>query len=841
MKNDNAKTHAHEQNSDGETVRGSYRVDLPDGRIQIVSYVADDNGYRADVRYEGKSLHYTPVVYKEAKARNSYFKSAPEPEVCTQKTSPDSYKTEKNNQEEAKNLEYTVNTYTEKPFSEPPVTEYSLKDDYRSKESSYQVPPRRESVVYEHAKTPENPYLEPPIVDHLVKNDYHSKESTPRRGSVVYHPDDSEIQWHREHRPRKSPRISRPRNIIEKPLVEKESAQSQDGIKINEFEDISKKTNDYFPSRTKTDVPFTSSERTIDISTIESTQSPKVIKTSEDFISKFISFEEKMDADYDDVTEKPTESLVVSRWNNRNIERVPTRAIVAEKTAKTTRGRNSVAEVTENTRKSPVFRTSSNRQSIVNDLTQPEQKDATEPTRSSLTKYNSGLERSRNTINKPISKVNTPLQETTEQSNKQDTERATNGVDKSIYSVLRPKMLKPNIFESPSDKIKYETSDGTESTTESRVSVTKNLEIVNLMGETLENDAHRQTTKPNKVYQFTSTTSKPRVSHITSDLTTTKPTKFNLFTLTTSKPRVHYLTTESTSATSKPNKVYNFTPITTSKPYVSQFNSVSSTTTNSNQVKHFTPTTTIPKVDYLTSESTLTTTQRSQVYRFPTRTPKPSVRYFTSDSTTTTTEPNVPVPYHFTPTTKIPKVYYFTPDSTPVTTLPKVYYFTPNTEHLPIPILNSEKPKEGEINWDPLEPESNFEDLLFETPWEDTGLVDTLPNDKTLEEASVTVPGGTFELSDTSDVTRNPLEEVSKSSETIVETDTAIEDLLFETAWKDEKDSSVVVTTKDISQEENIGLQSLPLIQTESNSASRKQYAHGVLYGGNGQIYVHKP
>jgi len=545
VKNDNAKTHAHEQNSDGETVRGSYRVDLPDGRIQIVSYVADDNGYRADVRYEAKSLHYTPVVYKDAKARNSYFKSAPEPEVYTQKPSPDSYKTEKNNQEEAKNLDYTVNTYTEKPF-EPPVTEYPPKDDYRSKESSYQVPPRRESVVYEHTKTPENPYLEPPVVDHLVKNYYHSRESTPRRGSVVYHPDDSEIRWHREHRPRKSPRISRPRKLIEKPMVEKQSAQSQDGIKINEFEDISKKTNDYFPSRTKTDVPFTSSERTIETSTIKSTQSPKVIKGYEDFISKFISFEEKMDADYDDVTEKPIESLVVSRWNDRNIERVPTRAIVAEKTTKTTRVRNPVAEVTGNTRKSPVFRTSSNRQSIVNELTQPEQKDATEPTRSSLTKYNSGLTRSKNTMNKSISEANTLLQETTEQSNKQDTERETNGIDKSIYSLLRPKMMKPNIFESPPDKIKYQTSDGTESTTESsfeieenasRVSVTKDLEIENSRGKTLENDDHRQTTKSNKVYHFTSTTPKPRVSHFTSDLTTTtmKPNKFNLFTLTRSE------------------------------------------------------------------------------------------------------------------------------------------------------------------------------------------------------------------------------------------------------------------------------------------------------------------
>lgn len=32
---------------------GSYHVQLPDGRMQIVDYVADGGGYRPMVRYEG--------------------------------------------------------------------------------------------------------------------------------------------------------------------------------------------------------------------------------------------------------------------------------------------------------------------------------------------------------------------------------------------------------------------------------------------------------------------------------------------------------------------------------------------------------------------------------------------------------------------------------------------------------------------------------------------------------------------------------------------------------------------------------------------------------------------
>ncbi|XP_045529287.1 pro-resilin-like [Pieris brassicae] len=44
--------------SDGNEVRGEYRVQLPDGRTQIVSYHADwQTGFHADVRYEGEA-HY---------------------------------------------------------------------------------------------------------------------------------------------------------------------------------------------------------------------------------------------------------------------------------------------------------------------------------------------------------------------------------------------------------------------------------------------------------------------------------------------------------------------------------------------------------------------------------------------------------------------------------------------------------------------------------------------------------------------------------------------------------------------------------------------------------------
>lgn len=48
---------SHNENSDGKVISGSYRVSLPDGRIQIVSYKADEKGYVADVKYEGEAKY----------------------------------------------------------------------------------------------------------------------------------------------------------------------------------------------------------------------------------------------------------------------------------------------------------------------------------------------------------------------------------------------------------------------------------------------------------------------------------------------------------------------------------------------------------------------------------------------------------------------------------------------------------------------------------------------------------------------------------------------------------------------------------------------------------------
>ncbi|XP_075213675.1 uncharacterized protein LOC142319887 [Lycorma delicatula] len=51
-----------QETSDGNTVKGQYKVLLPDGRTQIVTYTADwQTGFHADVKYEGEAIY--PSTY----------------------------------------------------------------------------------------------------------------------------------------------------------------------------------------------------------------------------------------------------------------------------------------------------------------------------------------------------------------------------------------------------------------------------------------------------------------------------------------------------------------------------------------------------------------------------------------------------------------------------------------------------------------------------------------------------------------------------------------------------------------------------------------------------------
>jgi hypothetical protein len=73
VKDDESKNdYGHQEASDGKVVTGSYRVALPDGRTQIVNYKADENGYVADVKYEGEAKYPAPESYNKPAGKPSY-------------------------------------------------------------------------------------------------------------------------------------------------------------------------------------------------------------------------------------------------------------------------------------------------------------------------------------------------------------------------------------------------------------------------------------------------------------------------------------------------------------------------------------------------------------------------------------------------------------------------------------------------------------------------------------------------------------------------------------------------------------------------------------------------
>ncbi len=62
MKDEYYNDFGHQENADGKTVSGSYRVVLPDGRTQVVTYKDEGYGLVADVKTEGaiKTYDYKP-------------------------------------------------------------------------------------------------------------------------------------------------------------------------------------------------------------------------------------------------------------------------------------------------------------------------------------------------------------------------------------------------------------------------------------------------------------------------------------------------------------------------------------------------------------------------------------------------------------------------------------------------------------------------------------------------------------------------------------------------------------------------------------------------------------
>ncbi|CAH2062040.1 unnamed protein product, partial [Iphiclides podalirius] len=123
---------SHSQRSSGSATNGEYRVRLPDGRTQIVSYTADENGYKADVRYDVDSVN--SVDYGSDSSRHS-----PEQSSINQRYSPD---------RNSLNRGYEQNVFNQ----------YNTKQPKQEYSKEYSNVPSKEyhdySVEYDGSRTP---------------------------------------------------------------------------------------------------------------------------------------------------------------------------------------------------------------------------------------------------------------------------------------------------------------------------------------------------------------------------------------------------------------------------------------------------------------------------------------------------------------------------------------------------------------------------------------------------------------------------------------------------------------------------------------------------------------
>lgn len=68
--------HGHMEHTAGHLTKGEYKVKLPDGRVQVVSYEADHAGFRPRVTYEGSSVAGRCSSGEESHSLSLFFRAS---------------------------------------------------------------------------------------------------------------------------------------------------------------------------------------------------------------------------------------------------------------------------------------------------------------------------------------------------------------------------------------------------------------------------------------------------------------------------------------------------------------------------------------------------------------------------------------------------------------------------------------------------------------------------------------------------------------------------------------------------------------------------------------------
>lgn len=179
--------HGHMEHVEGGTTRGEFKVRLPDGRLQITSYEADDNGFRPRISYEIDPSFQPPSGVIGQSGGHVPYRPPPRQEYVTPLKS---YETPHQAYRPPPDEHYTIPNINYKPrqkahhhkvpeagYTPPKKAQYRPETHYTVPKTSYESPA---GLVYK----PRGHYLPPKEVYQPPEHNYVTPQPSYHHGST---------------------------------------------------------------------------------------------------------------------------------------------------------------------------------------------------------------------------------------------------------------------------------------------------------------------------------------------------------------------------------------------------------------------------------------------------------------------------------------------------------------------------------------------------------------------------------------------------------------------------------------------------------------------------------